>query len=293
MTTTYPEHFETIVIGGGQAGLSVGYHLRRLCRPFVILDASERTGDVWRHRWDSLRLFTPARYDSLDGMPCPAGKYEFITKDEMADYLEQYAAHFQLPVRNGIRVDHLSKEDGRFTVTAGERRYTADQVVVAMGGCQSPRVPSFATELSRDIVQLHSIEYRSPAQLREGGVLIVGAGNSGAEIAREVAHQHPTWLSGRDVGQLPFRVNSFPGRHLMVPLVLRGLFHRVLTVRTPMGRRMRHKVLTESGPLIRVKRKELHDLGVQAVGRTTGTRDGMPLLADGRVPRFRSPPGNR
>ncbi len=174
------------MIGGGQAGLSTGYHLKRLNRPFVILDANERTGDSWRNRWNSLRLFTPAKYDELDGMRVAAPKNAFITKDEMADYLEGYAREFEIPIRHGIHVDRLTKRDSRFEVSAGERRFTADQVIVAMGKCQSPRVPPFATLLPPVITQLHSIEYRSPAQLRPGGVLIVGAGNSGAEIAKEV-----------------------------------------------------------------------------------------------------------
>lgn len=280
---TSPEHFETIVIGGGQAGLSTGYHLKRLGRPFVVLDTNERTGDSWRNRWNSLRLFTPAKYDGLDGMRVPAPKNAFITKDEMADYLEGYAREFEIPIRHGIHVDRLTKRDGRFEVSAGERRFTADQVIVAMGKCQSPRVPPFASLLAPAIAQLHSIEYRNPAQLRPGGVLIVGAGNSGAEIAKEVVANHPTWLSGRDVGQIPFRVSSTIGLHLLAPLVLRGLFHRVLTVKTPIGRRMRPKVLTEGGPLIRVKRKELEALGVERVGRTAGVENGRPVLEDGRT----------
>ena len=282
MNSNTAEHFDTIVIGGGQAGLSTGYHLKRLGEQFVILDANERTGDTWRNRWDSLRLFTPAKFDGLDGMPVPAHKNAFITKDEMADYLDGYAREFDLPIRHGTHVDRLGRRDGRFEVSAGEQRYSADQVVVAMGKHQSPRVPGFATDLAPDITQLHSVEYRGPAQLRPGGVLVVGAGNSGAEIAKEVAGSHPTWLSGRDVGQVPFRVSSRLGLSVLAPFVLRGLFHRVLTVKTPMGRRMRPKVLTQGNPLIRVKRKELRSLGVELVGRTTGTKGGRPVLDDGQ-----------
>ena len=278
-----PERVGTVVIGAGQAGLSVGYHLQRRGLPFVILDANERIGDAWRNRWDSLRLFSPARYDGLDGMPFPAPAHELITKDEMADYLEGYAAQFDLPVRSGVRVDRLSRVDGHFEVNAGERRLEADQVVVAMSNYQSPRVPPFATELDPAIVQLHSHEYRSPSQLSDGGVLLVGAGNSGAELAKELAQGHQTWLSGRDVGEIPFRIDSFVGRHLLTRLVARGLFHRVLTVKTPMGRRMRPNVLTESGPRIRVKGKDLDAAGVERVPRMAGVRDGQPILEDGRV----------
>jgi putative flavoprotein involved in K+ transport len=140
------ERLETIVIGGGQAGLSVGYHLARRGRPFVILEANQRVGDSWRKRWDSLRLFTPARYDSLVGMPFPARPTAFPTKDEMAEYLERYVERFRLPVRTGVAVDGLSRVGDRYVVTAGGRRFEADHVVVAMANYQTPRVPSFAAE---------------------------------------------------------------------------------------------------------------------------------------------------
>src|SRR5215204_2599480 len=108
MRTTYqadaPERVETVIIGAGQAGLSVGYHLARRGKRFVILEANARVGDSWRARWDSLRLFSPARFDGLDGMPFPASPHSFPLKDEMADYLEAYVARFQLPVRTGMPV---------------------------------------------------------------------------------------------------------------------------------------------------------------------------------------------
>jgi putative flavoprotein involved in K+ transport len=278
-----PEHIDTVVVGAGQAGLSVGYHLKQQGQSFVILDANERVGDVWRNRWDSLRLFTPARFDGLDGMPFPAGRHELVTKDAMADYLEDYATHFALPVRSSQRVERLTRDGDGFCLDLGETRLHANQVIVAMSSHQSPRVPAFATKLDAGITQLHSIEYRNPSQLQPGGVLIVGAGNSGAEIAKDLAPDHEIWLSGRDVGQLPFQIDGFMGRNLLVRLVLRGLFHRVLTVGTPMGRRMRPKVLTESGPLIRLKAKELEALDVHRVGRTAGAEDGKPSLDDGQV----------
>jgi putative flavoprotein involved in K+ transport len=278
-----PERFHTVVIGGGQAGLSAGYHLARQGLPFVILDANERIGDVWRKRWDSLRLFTPARYDGLPGMPFPAPGHTFPTKNEMADYLEAYAARFELPVRTGVRVDRLSKQGDRFVVSAGELRFEGEHVVVAMGHYQQPRIPNFAPELDPRIVQLHSSEYRNLSQLRDGGVLLVGAGNSGAEIAMEVARSQHTWMSGRDTGHLPFRIESTAARYVFVPVVLRVLFHRVLTVKTPMGRKMRRKVGSHGMPLIRVRPKNLAAAGVERVPRMVGVRDGLPLLEDGRT----------
>src|SRR6266542_2603061 len=279
-----PERTQTVIIGGGQAGLSLGYHLAQRDLPFVILEANQRIGDSWRSRWDSLRLFTPARFDGLAGMPFPAAGHTFTTKNEMADYLEAYVARFALPVRTGVRVDRLSREGGRYVVAAGERRFEADHGVVAMATYQRRRVPVFAQELDPGIVQLHSSDYRNLSQLRDGGVLVVGAGNSGAEIALEVARAgHPTWMSGRDVGHIPFRVDGLAARLLLARLVLRLIFHRVLTVATPLGRKVRPKVLFRGGPLIRVKPRDLAAAGVERTARVVGVRDGLPSLEGDRV----------
>jgi putative flavoprotein involved in K+ transport len=277
------ETVETVVIGGGQAGLSVGYHLAQRGLPFVILDAEQRVGDVWRRRWDSLRLFTSARYDGLDGLPFPAPPDSFPTKDEMADYLEAYATHFELPVRSGTRVQRLSREGDRYLVDAGDQRFEAANVVVAVGTFQRPCVPGFASELAADLVQFHVVDYRHPGQLQPGDVLLVGAGNSGSELAMELSHDRQVWMSGRDTGHIPFRVDGWFGRTLGVPFVLRFLFRRILTVSTPIGRRVRPKVLTTGGPLIRVKPRDLAEAGVERVPRVEGVREGRPLLADGRV----------
>jgi putative flavoprotein involved in K+ transport len=280
---TDPVRTETVVIGGGQAGLSVGYHLARQGRPFVILESNERIGDSWRKRWDSLRLFTPARYNGLDGFPFPADDWSFPTKDEMADYLESYASRFDLPVRTGVRVDGLSRNGERFEVSAGEEKFEAENVVVAMADFQRPRSPRFGSELNPDIVQLHSLEYRGPSQLRAGAVLVVGAGNSGAEISLEVSRTHRTWLSGRDTGHMPFRIEGVASRLLLSRLVLRFVFHRVLALSTPIGRRARPKMLSRGTPVIRVKPSDLSSAGVERVRRVVGVRDGLPLLEDGRV----------
>jgi putative flavoprotein involved in K+ transport len=273
--------YDVIVIGAGQAGLSVGYYLAKKGLRFLVLDANERVGDAWRKRWDSLRLFTPARFNSLAGMPFPAQAYYFPTKDEMADYLEAYAERFELPIRTGVKVDRLTKVDGRFVITAGDRRFEADNVVVAMSNWQKPRVPPFAKELHPGILQLHSSEYLNPSQLQDGGVLIVGAGNSGAEIAIEVVRRFPTWLSGRDTGHLPFKIGGLAYRLFLARLFGRVLFHHALTVNTPLGRKMRKKLLSKGQPLVRVKPKDLDAAGVQRAPRIVGVRDGLPLLEDG------------
>jgi putative flavoprotein involved in K+ transport len=281
---TLTERFDVVVIGAGQAGLSVGYHLKKLGLRFVILDASERIGDVWRKRWDSLRLFTPARFDGLDGMPFPGPPDAFPTKDEMGDYLEAYAARFGLPVRTGTRVDSLTQRGGVYVLLAGGRELEAGQVVVAMASYQRPRLPELAADLAPEIVQIHSSDYRSPAQLRPGGVLVVGAGNSGAEIGVELARVgHPTWMAGRDTGEVPFRINGLLGRLFLTRLVLRFLFHRVLSLRTPIGRRVRQKVIRHGGPLIRTRQTDLARAGIARVPRIAGVSGGRPLLEDGRI----------
>jgi putative flavoprotein involved in K+ transport len=271
---------QTIVIGGGQAGLSVGYHLAKRGLPFLILDASERIGEAWRKRWDSLRLFTPARYAGLPGLAFPARGDAFPTKEEVANYLESYAKKFHLPVHKGVKVNSLSEQGDRFVMETGDGRYESEQVVVAMANYQTPRVPSFAQELDRSIVQLHSNEYRNPAQLQEGGVLIVGAGNSGADIGMEVAQSHKTWISGKESGHVPFPIDGVVGRFLLTRIV-RFVGHHGLTVSTPVGRKLRPKMLSQSAPLVRVKPKDLIAAGIERVPRVVGVRNGLPLMANG------------
>jgi putative flavoprotein involved in K+ transport len=273
--------FQTIVIGGGQAGLSVGYDLAKRGLPFQILDANPRIGDAWRNRWDSLRLFTPARYAGLPGLRFPARGDAFPTKEQVADYLSDYAQRFHLPVRNGVKVDRLWKQGDRFVMTAGRERFESRNVVVAMANYQRPRVPEFARDLDPEIVELHSHEYRNPSQLREGGVLIVGVGNSGADIGIEVARSHPTWISGTESGHIPWPIESFIARFLLVRLV-RFAGHHLLTVKTRLGRRLRPKLLRQASPLVRVKPKDLVNAGITRVPRVIGVRNGMPLLADDR-----------
>ena len=277
-------HFDVIVIGGGQAGLSVGHHLAKRGLHFVILDANMRVGDAWRNRWDSLKLFSPACFDALDGLPFPLPGDAFPTHDEMADYLEAYAKHFDLPVKSGVRVDSLTRQGDLYLVKAGALEFEAEQVIVAMGGYQQPRVPALAKELNPNILQLHSSQYQRPAQLREGPVLIVGAGNSGAEIGFELVKQERrVWVSGPDTGKVPFRITSFWARWLLVRLMFRVVFHRVLTIRTPMGRKARPKMLHGATPLIRTQAQDLIAAGAQRCGRVTGARGGQPVLEDGRV----------
>ena len=277
------ERFETIVVGGGQAGLAVGYHLKERGLPFVILDANDRIGDAWRNRWDSLRLFTPGRYSALPRMRFPGNPHAFPTKDEVADYLEAYATRFELPVRTGVRADRLSRKGDRFLVSAAERRFEADNVVVAMATHQVPWAPPFARELDRGLVQLHAADYRNPSQLRDGRILVVGVGNSGAEIAAEVAATHPVCLAGRETGRVPVDIDGLVARYVFQPLLFGLIGHYVLTVNTPIGRRVRPKLLAHGAPVVRVKPEALAAAGVERVARVVGVRDGLPLLEDERI----------
>lgn len=276
-----PWRHGVVVIGAGQAGLSVGYHLKRKGIDHVILDAASRVGDAWRNRWDSLRLFTPAKFDSLDGFRFPAHKDTFPTKDEMADYLEIYARRFDLPVRLNTRVERLHKTDDCFTVETTDGAYEADRVVVAAASYQKPCVPGFARDLGPDIFQMHSHEYRNPGQIPDGPVLLVGAGNSGAEIAMELARTHEVCLSGRDVGNVPFDIEGILGRKLLVRMVVRGLYHHVLTMRTPVGRKVRNKMLGHGIPLIRTRPAQLKAAGVRRIGRIVEFKKGAAVSEDG------------
>ena len=276
------ERTDTLVIGGGQAGLVVGYHLSKAGIPFLIVDANERTGDPWRQRWDSLKLFTPNRYNSLPGLRIPGEGWGFPTKDELADYLESYAAHFELPIRHGVKVDHLTRENGGFLATAGDREFYADRVVVAMASYQKPKVPEFAAGLDSRIVQLHVADYKNSKQLNDGDVLVVGLGNSGAEISMDLIRDHQVYLSGEPSAVQPFRPERLSGRILM-PFVGPVILNRVLTTSNPLGRKVHSKMSHKAMPLLRVKPKDLVAAGVERVGRVTGVVDGYPALEDGSV----------
>jgi len=272
----------TVVIGGGQAGLTVGYFLAQRGLPFVILDGSTRVGDAWRNRWDSLRIFTPARYASLPGMPFPARGTVSPTKDEIADYLESYAQHFRLPVRLNSVVERLWKEDHQFRVETRTEQWEADNVIVAMANYQQPKVPDFAQRLNPAIRQLHSHDYRNPAQLLDGEVLVVGAGNSGADIAMDVAQTRKTWMAGKESGHIPLRIDTFFVQYFFFRLV-RFIGQHVLSLATPIGRKNRPKLLSQATPLIRVKPRDLLAAGIDRVPRVIGVHHGRPLLQDGRA----------
>lgn len=268
---------DAVVIGAGQAGLAAGYHLAKTKLRFEILEADQRVGEVWRRRWDSLRLFTPAQHDSLPGLPFPGARNTFPGKEEFAAYLESYAARFGLPVRSGIRVSSVRRAGAGFAVdtTAGTAR--ARNVIVATGANALPRLPDASAGLDPAIRQLHSSQYRSPADIADGGVLVVGAGTSGSEIARELAASHRVLLAGRPTPHIPDPLLRYAGG------VYWGFIHNVLTLRTPIGRKVAAGFHQRGAPLIRISTKELDRAGVVRVPRFTGTADGQPTFDGGKV----------
>jgi len=281
MSDTGNNTLDVVVVGGGQSGLVAGYELTKQGRSFAILDANAHVGDAWRNRWDSLRLFTPALFSGLPGMRFPGPQHLAPTKDQMADYLEAYAEAFALPVRGDVHVERIKRDNGVFVIDAGKSRYTARSVVVATGGHHHPHTPAFADRLDPSIAQIHSARYRNPAQLRDGSVLLVGAGNSGADIAMETVRTRATWLAGPNVGHVPFRIDARAGRKLVH--VVRFVGQHILTQRSPIGRKVLRKLAGQGNPLVRVKPKDLTAAGVVRVGRVEGVRDGRPALDDGSV----------
>lgn len=201
--------YDVVVIGGGQAGLSMGYYLQQSSLSFIILDHNAAVGDVWRKRYDSLVLFTPRAYSSLPGLALPGDPSGFPTKDEIAEYLELYARTFELPIQHHCHVQKVQKENQLFTVTTKDSFIEARNIVVAAGPYHTPKLPSFAKELPTHVIQLHSSLYKNRTQLNEGAVLVVGGGNSGAQIAVELSEHHKTYLSvGKRLRFLPLTVSG-------------------------------------------------------------------------------------
>lgn len=279
MSSNQNPEVDTVIVGGGQAGLALGYWLAREGRDFLILDQNHRPGDSWRLRWDSLRLFTPAKYDGLPGSPFPGDRLAFPTKDQLADYLEDYVRRFDLPFVPGIRVDEINRAGEAFTIRAGSRIWRARNVVIATGGHRIPKWPQFAGELDPAMLQLHSQDYKNPGQLRDGPVLVVGLGNSGAEIALEVGRTHPTKLAGKPSAEMPMRHGRTAARFALPVVRFLGLY--VLNLNTPIGRKAAPGFKSMAAPLIRTKTKDLVAAGVHLAPRLAGVSNGQPVLADG------------
>ena len=237
METSPGSRFDVAVIGAGQAGLAIGYFLAEQGRRFTILEASDSIGAAWRSRWDSLVLFTPRRYDGLPGIPFPGDPDGYPGRDEVIDYLESYASTFELPVQLNSPVQSVASTNDGFILNLGERTLEADQVVVATGPFQVPNVPAFAADLASDVVQMHSTGYRRPSDVPEGTVVVVGGGNTGFQIAKELSATHSVHLAiGSRQTPLPQRVL---GRDLFWWLTKTGLIKK--TVESRIGRRARSR----------------------------------------------------
>jgi putative flavoprotein involved in K+ transport len=267
---------DVIVIGGGQAGLAIGWYLARQGRDFTILEAAAVPAAAWRERWDSLTLFTSARYDSLPGMPFPGDPDRYPGRDEVVDYLSEYARRFELPVQLDSRVRAVRRTADAYLVELADRGYEAGQVVVATGPFQVPFVPPIAERLDPEVVQLHSTEYRSPEAIPDGPVLVVGGGNTGFQIAEELAGSHEVHLSiGSRQTPLPQRIL---GRDLFWYLDATGLLRK--TTASRIGRRMESRdTLIGSSPrgIRRRHGVRLHGRAVDAGGARVGFGDGTKL----------------
>jgi putative flavoprotein involved in K+ transport len=271
------KHLNTVIIGGGQAGLAVGYFLKRTKREFVILDDNARIGDSWRKRWDSLTLFTPSQHDSLPGLPFPASKGSFPGKEEMADYLERYAVEFSLPVQLNVKVNYLHSLNSHYEIETSREKLISDNVVIATGTNPFPKIPAISSDLDPGIFQIHSSRYSNPETLPPGDVLVVGAATSGIEIALEISKTHKTYISGKPTFHIPDNVIKYGGE------LYWWFVRNIITVRTPIGRKAKESIIHGGSPLIRVSPKDLEVAGIKSLPRVTGTENGFPKFGDNSV----------
>jgi putative flavoprotein involved in K+ transport len=258
------ESCDVLVIGAGQAGLAMGYHLRESQLSYQIVERHPRLGESWRNRYDSLVLFTPRAYSALPGLPVPGDPEGYPTKDEIADYLEAYASHFQLPVTLNTGIENLTQaENGNFTAsTTSGQIVSATAVVIATGAFQQPVVPSIARELDPEVVQLTAATYRNPGQVPTGTVLIVGDGATGRQIAHELCDSHTVYLAtGR------------PRRISRDRMLGKNLFHwmdRLGVLRASRDSSIgRHLMKMDPIPGAHLAHDRLRKAGVNVVGRLT------------------------
>lgn len=271
------EQLEVIIIGAGQAGLALGYYLQQRDLRFLILDGAAEVGASWRNRWDSLRLFTPSQHDTLPALPFPKPAGTFPNKGEVADYLKHYAETFDLPLCLGNRVVSLRREDGAYLVQTETDSFNAEQVVVATGPFQQPFVPELSHDLATDVVQLHSADYRNPNSLPSGEVLVVGAGNSGLQIAEELAASRKVYLSqGRILPIVPKRIL---GRSLFWWIEILGLMK--VPANSVLGQYMKKRdevvIGTRPDKLLRSGQLVLLPRAVRAEEKMVSFADGQTL----------------
>lgn len=267
-----PTDIDVVVIGAGQAGLAIGRTLKQAGVEFVILDAAAELGASWTRRWDSLRLFTSARYCSLPGLPFPGDPDRYPARDEVPAYFRTYAATFDLPIHLGTPVVSVQRAGDVFTVTTPDARITARQVVAAVGAFQTPVIPGCSHRLPSSVMQLHSHDYRNPGQIPAGKVAVVGSANSGLQIATELSRSHDVVVCrGRRQPRLPQRIL---GRDAFWWLSKSGILR--LPTNTPLARR-----LAMPDPIVGTKLDELAR-NVSFVERVVDVADGQLVTADGK-----------
>lgn len=278
-TNAQKNYWHTLVIGGGQSGLATGYHLKKSNIDFLILDAEMQTGDSWRRRWDSLRLFTSAWNNAMPGYPFPGDQHSFPTKDQAADFLRDYKEKFDLPVLYDSRVLMVKKSKYGFQVLLKDRTLETHRLVIATGNYTVPKIPAFAKALKGSIRQLHSYDYKSPADLPEGNVLVAGAGTSGFQIAMDLLHEKRTvFVSGKPTPQIPDFVFKYFGKQFV------WVNKHILNTNTPMGRKFQSVILQGRGaPLIRISPEAAQQAGVKILPRLKGVQDGWPVTENDEV----------
>lgn len=277
------KYFDTIVVGAGQAGLATGYYLKAGGVDFAILEASGSVGEVWDDRWDSLKLFTPAQYNSLPGFPFPAKRGTFPGKTEMSDYLKEYREKFDLPVylkKKVIKVKSHARYD--FEVVTESESIFCSNLVIATGANQKPSFPIFKAALSHSVFYLHSSQYKNPSSIPPGEVLVVGAGTSGVQIAIDLSKTHRVYLSGIPTFHIPDFIFDYLGRFYW------WFIHTILTINTPMGRKAREGVLQGGAPLIKVSMKDVLAAGVKLLPRIVSVQGDQFTFADESTREFKT-----
>jgi putative flavoprotein involved in K+ transport len=277
MVINSKRNWNTIIIGGGQAGLATGYYLKNAQDDFVILDASDRIGDSWRNRWDSLKLFTPNWANSLPGHKFPAPGKIHAGKDEVADFLDFYARKFELPVLLQAKVTDVTKKEEIYEVQSSRGIFTCKNIVIANGGYAIPKKPGFSSGLSDEIRQLHSSMYQRASDLPVGDVLVVGAGTSGLQIAMDIAaSKRKTYVSGTPTFKIPEFILKYFGKQFV------WVMNNIITIKTKPGRKAQKAIKSGAGaPLINISMEDAEKAGVKHVSRIKGVREGYPILEDG------------
>lgn len=266
------EYSGIIIIGAGQAGLSVAYYLQKRKSHFLVLDANKNIGDSWRNRWDFLKLFTPAQYNRLPGYPFPAARGSFPSKDDMANYIVAYVNKFKLPVRTDMKVSSVRQTKKGYEISTQREVFYCKQLVIATGANPVPKIPELSKKLHGNIFQLHSAYYRNEKDLAPGNVLVVGAGASGVQLAIELSKSRETFIAGNPTFHIPDFVFRYVGR-------LYWFFAKyIVTLHTPLGRKVKPKFLSGGGPLINVSVKDLEAAGVNRLPKLNAVENGIPVF---------------